>query len=95
MLDLQAIDCDLPYMSWLCCMLLDPKAGCVLRQAAQAVLVPVLVDRQRCDAATTEAVKNMMLMNPPSALSVWHPLHVKWSSWFWHCPLGILHSIST
>ena len=34
------------------------------------MLVPVLVDRQRCDAATTEAVKNMMLMNPPSALSV-------------------------
>ena len=39
-------------------------------QAAQAVLVPVLVDRQRCDAATTDAVKNMMLMNPPSAFSV-------------------------
>ena len=39
-------------------------------QAAQAVLVPVLVDRQRCDAASTDAVKNMMLMNPPSAFSV-------------------------
>ncbi len=38
------------------------------------MLVPVLVDRQRCDAATTEAVKNMMLMNPPSALSVLVPL---------------------
>ena len=34
------------------------------------MLVPVLVDRQRCDAATTEAVKNMMLMNPPTAFSV-------------------------
>ena len=45
-------------------------------QAAQAVLVPVLVDRQRCDAATTDAVKNMMLMNPPSAFSVRLTSHV-------------------
>ena len=39
-------------------------------QTAQAVLVPMLLDRRRVDPATAQAVKDMMLMSPPTDFTV-------------------------
>lgn len=52
--------------------------GCGGVQVAQAVLVPLLVDKDKVGPSSLRAIKSMMVMQPPPSFQVKRALFFSW-----------------